>query len=165
MQEFLLRTESDASVKPSASTSRVDAQGDASQESEEREFDEPTKESSSTVGDGKGGGDGKTSALGEAKSRWKKPLSKKLKLHNLDDKYEPVIHLENRKNDGKELVEDPDRQSDEAEEPDEGSKQGASGQRRRRPVSAPQRPKKRSRQLFSGGMYRYLTLLSTSLIL
>lgn len=148
-QEALWRTESDASVKPTASTSPVDTQLEGSPESKDIQNEGATKASSSTL---RSEGDRNTSTVEDVKSKLKKPLSKNVKSQNLDNKYDASKSREKRKEDIKESLEATDRQGNGADEPAEGSSQPPSAQRRRRPRSPPARPKKRSRQLFSGGM-------------
>ena len=149
-QETLWRTESDASVKPTASTSQADIQLEGSPESKEMQNEGATKASSSTL---RSDGVRKTPTVGDVKSKLKKPLSKDLKLQSLDSKHETFKTREKRKEGIKESLEGTERQGSGADEPAEGSSQPPSAQRRRRPGSPPARPKKRSRQLFSGGIY------------
>lgn len=149
-QETLWRTESDASVKPTASTSQADPHLEGSPESKDIQNEGATKASSSTL---RSDGDRKTPTVGDVKSKMKKPLSRNIKLQNLDNKHEASKTREKRKEDTKESLEATERQGSGADEPEEGSSQPPSAQRRRRPGSPPARPKKRSRQLFSGGTY------------
>lgn len=149
-QESLWRTESDASVKPTASTSQADTHLEGSPESKDIQNEGATKASSSTL---KSDGDRTTPTAGDVKSKLKKPLSKNSKLRNPDNKHDASITREKWKEDAKELPEAAERQGSGADEPAEDSSQPPSAQRRRRPGSPAPRPKKRSRQLFSGGTH------------
>lgn len=142
-------------MKPTASTSQADTQLEGSPESKDIQNEGATKASSSTL---RSDGDRKTPTVGDVKSKLKKPLSKNFKLHNLDNKHEASMTREKRKEDVKELLEATERQGSGADEPAEGSSQPPSAQRRRRPGSPAPRPKKRSRQLFSGGKHTHVDL-------
>ncbi|XP_024388270.1 protein ALWAYS EARLY 3 isoform X1 [Physcomitrium patens] len=157
-KESLWRTESDASVKPTASTSQADNQLEGSPESKDLQNEGATKASSSTL---RSDADRKTPTVGDAKSKLKKPFSKKTKFQNSDSKHQTSKSREKRKEDVKELVEASERQGSGADEPAEGSSQPSSAQRRRRPVSPPPKQKKRSRQLFSGDSNSGLDALAT----
>jgi len=140
-------------VKPTASTSQADTQLEGSPESKDIQFEGATKASSSTL---RSDGDRETPTV-DVKSKLKKSLSKNFKLHNLDNKLEVSMTQEKRKEDVKELLDATERQGSAADEPAEGSSQPPSAQRRRRPGSPPPRPKKRSRQLFSGGIHTHMS--------
>jgi hypothetical protein len=153
LQETLLRAESDASVKPAtAMTARPDFRSDESQES--KEYDCAMRASSSTC-EKKVQVNGKKAFAGEARSRLKRPTPKVTKLHNIDDKYcdakdfyknlDAEIEVEEEEEEGY-------RHGNGADGPVEVSKQEAPRHRHRHHFPALQRPKKRSRQLFSGGM-------------
>ncbi|CAK9266551.1 unnamed protein product [Sphagnum jensenii] len=167
-KETLLRTESDTLVKPATTmTAKADIGSDGSEES--KEYDGATRASSSTRADKRVGQDGKNPAACEVRSRLKRPTSKLVELHNVDDKYQ----------DAKDSCVNTDAEN-ELEEEEEGhrhgsgadlvqvSKQEALGQWQQHPLQAPERPKKRSRQLFSGdsnsGLDALATLAASSLM-
>jgi len=142
-------------VKPTASASQADTQLEGSPESKDIQNEGATKASSSTL---RSDGDRKTPIVGDVKSKLKKSLSTNFKLHNLDNKHEVSLTREKREEEAKELLDATERQGSGADEPAEGISQPPSSQRRRRTGSPPPRPKKRSRQLFSGGIFIHVEL-------
>ncbi|CAK9869126.1 unnamed protein product [Sphagnum jensenii] len=146
---------------------KADIGSDGSEES--KEYDGATRASSSTRADKRVGQDGKNPAACEVRSRLKRPTSKLVELHHVDDKYQ----------DAKDSYVNTDAEN-ELEEEEEGhrhgngadlvqvSKQEALGQWQQHPLQAPERPKKRSRQLFSGdsnsGLDTLATLAASSLM-
>ncbi|CAK9220289.1 unnamed protein product [Sphagnum troendelagicum] len=157
-------------VKPAtAMTARLDFRSDESQES--KEYDGAMRASSSTC-EKRVGVNGKKAFAGEARSRLKRPTPKVTKLHNIDDKYcdakdfyknlDAEIDVEEEEEEGY-------RHGNGADGPVEVSKQEAPGHRHQHHFPALQRPKKRSRQLFSGdnnsGLDALATLAASSLTL
>ncbi|CAM6016402.1 unnamed protein product [Sphagnum balticum] len=148
-----------ASPSVSNTPSRRNIRSDGSEES--KEYDGATRASSSTHADKRVGQDGKNPAACEVRSRLKRPTSKLVELHNVDDKYQ----------DAKDSYVNTDAENEQEEE--EGhrhgngaglvqvSKQEALGQWQQHPLQAPERPKKRSRQLFSGDSNSGLDALAT----
>lgn len=140
-------------MKPAASTSEAGVVPEGSPESKELHFDGGAKESSSNLGDGRSGGAAKSPVVADSSMKTKRGTPKKVKAPNPDEKHKSTKSLERRKEDAKELLEAAERKDcGGGEDAAEDSSQIHSAQRRRRLVSPPQRPKKRSRQLFSGGM-------------
>ncbi len=150
-----MRTESDTSVKPATTmTAKAVIRSDGSEES--KEYDGATRASSSTRADKRVGQDGKNPAACEVRSRLKRPTSKLVELHNVDDKYQDAKDSCVNTDAENELEEEEEHRHGNGADLVQVSKQEALGQWQQHPLQAPERPKKRSRQLFSGGVFKCL---------